>query len=409
MTRAEKTYYGVYTLYCLGWSFTAPMYALFLLSRGLDLFQINVVLATYLIVSFLFEVPTGALADLFGRKRSFLLSCVVRALAFVMYYYAHSFRDCITAELVDAVGTTLANGALDAWAIDSMRAEGHHQTADRFFARAQMISRSAMIGAGIVGGYVAAANIAWPWLIGAGFFCAAAATAIALMSETAVASRTAAAPRSLIATARAGLRAVRRQPVLLWLSLITLTASFGMMPVHQTWQPRMKALSGEGLWLMGWIWALVNVAAVTGSAAVPRLLGRFARERMLVAVTAWRSAAIGLAALATAFYPALAGLLLFELGFGVGEPLVQAWMNEHVGSEQRATVLSVRSMAFMLGGGTGLLCLGLVAREVSIAAAWALSSMMLLVSAAGYVVLARVARGRDLVHADNVVKLKAVG
>jgi len=260
-----------------------------------------------------------------------------------------------------------------------------------------------------VGGYVAAANIAWPWLVGGGFFTMAAATGATLMREPLGASASGSERRSLFGTAAAGLQAVRREPVLLWLCVITLTASFGVIPVHQTWQPRMKALSGEGLWLMGWIWALVNVAAVTGSAAIPRLLGRFAREHMLIVATLWRSVTIAGAALATSFHPALIGLLLFELGFGVGEPLVQAWMNEHIGSEQRATVLSVRSMSFTLGGGIGLLCLGLIARDVSIAAAWGCASAMLLLSAGGYVILGRVARTTAIAHAPRAATIKLAG
>ncbi len=88
MTRTERTYYVVFSLYTVSAWFLAPMYSLFLLSRGLDLFQINVVLATYLISVFLFEVPTGAIADLAGRKVSFLLSCAVRMVAFTLYAFA---------------------------------------------------------------------------------------------------------------------------------------------------------------------------------------------------------------------------------------------------------------------------------------------------------------------------------
>jgi MFS family permease len=115
------------------------MYSLFLLSRGLDLFQINVVLATYLISVFLFEVPTGAVANLAGRKASFLLSCVVRMVAFALYAFADNFAQCVTAEFIDAIGSTLASGALGAWAVDGMRAEGDQRPTDRFFARAQML------------------------------------------------------------------------------------------------------------------------------------------------------------------------------------------------------------------------------------------------------------------------------
>lgn len=81
MTRTERTYYVVFGLYNFSWSFIGPMYALFLLARGLDVLQVNLVSATYLISVFLFEVPTGAVADLVGRKASFLLSCAVRAVA----------------------------------------------------------------------------------------------------------------------------------------------------------------------------------------------------------------------------------------------------------------------------------------------------------------------------------------
>ena len=58
-------------------------YPMFLLSRGLDLFQINVILAIFLISTFVFEVPTGAVADVYGRKISFLLSCAIRPVASV--------------------------------------------------------------------------------------------------------------------------------------------------------------------------------------------------------------------------------------------------------------------------------------------------------------------------------------
>src|SRR5215470_19599941 len=133
MTRTERTYYLVFGLYNLSWAFIGPMYALFLLHRGLDLFQMTVVPAVYWIVSFLFEVPTGAFADLAGRKTAFVLSCAVRMVAFGMYAVADGFGGFVLAEFVDALGSTLANGALDAWAVDSLRAEGDRRPADRFF------------------------------------------------------------------------------------------------------------------------------------------------------------------------------------------------------------------------------------------------------------------------------------
>ena len=135
MTRTERTYYIIFGLYTQwGW-FMAPVYPLFLLSLGLDLFQVNVVLAIYLISIFVFEVPTGAVADIFGRKVSFIAE--LRG--------AHRSRSSSTRgprlsataswpRCCDAIGTTLASGALDAWAVDGMHAEGNRTPTDRFFA-----------------------------------------------------------------------------------------------------------------------------------------------------------------------------------------------------------------------------------------------------------------------------------
>ncbi len=390
MTRTERTYYVVWSSYNFSWSFLAPVYPLYLLSRGLDLFEINCVLAVYLITSFVFEVPTGALADLAGRKTSFLLSCVIRMGAFALYFFAHGFVDCVIAEGIDAVGTTLASGALDAWAVDSIRAEGGGQATDRFFTRAQMIARSVMIFSGLAGGYIAQRNIAMPWLVAAAGFAVTGVVAAIFMREYPVlAAPGARRERSLLRTVREGLATVRRTPVLLLLCVLTLAVAFGTMPVNMTWQPRMQALTGEGTWLMGWIWALVNVATIAGGALIPRLLGQYRREHVLMVVTVLRGGMLAVAGLVTTFVPALMGILMMEIGFGLSEPVLQAWMNEHIEPEQRATVLSVRAMCFTLGGGTGLVCIGLVARDWGIPAAWVISATILALTAPGFLILGR--------------------
>ena len=194
---------------------------------------------------------------------------------------------------------------------------------------------------------------------------------------------------SLVQTVGDGLKAVRRTPVLLLLCGLTLVVAFATMPAHMLWQPRLSDLTGQGVWLMGWIWAFLNVATIAGSAVISPLLGRWGRERVLGAVVLWRGVMLGIAGLASGFGPALMGLLLMEMGFGVAEPLLQAWMNEHVAAEQRATVLSVRAMCLTLGGGTGLVCIGYVARECGIPAAWLLSASMLVLTAPGFLILGR--------------------
>jgi len=394
MTRTERTYYVVFGFYSLSQWFLAPMYALFLLSRGLDILEMNMVLATYLIVVCLLEVPTGALADIAGRKLSFLLSCAIRVGAFTLYFFAHSFTDCLRAEFIDAVGSTLANGALDAWAVDGMRAEGATDRADYFFARAQMLARSAMIVGGVACGYIGEYDIRLPWLVAATVFALTGIIAALTMNEIrpVVPRRLATVPASLRRTVVQGFMTVRGTPVLLLLCGLSWLTAFAAIPAHMLWQPRMQALTGEGVWLMGWIWALINLASVLGSLLVMRVLSHVSRERLLSVTALWRGTMLAIAALAVHFWPALLGLLGIELGFAISEPLVQAWLNEHISAEQRATVLSVRAMFFTLGGGTGLVCIGLIARDVSIPVAWLTSAVLFVATVPGFVALGRLTK-----------------
>ncbi len=390
MTRTERTYYLLFSAYSLSaWSI-APIYPLFLQSRGLDLFRMNVVLAVYLVVVFLCEVPTGALADVFGRKRSFLASCIVRAVAYGMYATAQSFGDCLVAETVDALGTTLASGALDAWAIDGARADGDTRPPDRLLARAQMMMGVGMTGGGIVSGYVAAHSFTLTWLIGTvGFMATGALAAVTMYEPEGVRRPWRGVHRSLGRTARDAVDMVRATPALLVLCLLAFGLAFATMPINMLWQTHVLRLGGHGLPFIGWTWALLSLAFVSGTALVPRLLRHVGRERAVIASIAVRAVAIGAAAIALRVGPVVAGLLVYEIATGVSDPLASAWINDHVGADRRATVLSVRSAFMTLGGATGLLCLGLLARGQGIPAAWLVAGIVFACVVPGYVLLAR--------------------
>ena len=55
-------------------------------------------------------------------------------------------------------------------------------------------------------------------------------------------------------------------------------------------------------------------------------------------------------------------------------------------------MLSVRAMCFTLGGGAGLVCIGLAARDLGIPIAWGISATMLVLTAPGFLILGRQAQ-----------------
>jgi MFS family permease len=395
MGPTERRYYVLEGSY-LAWAwFMGPIYPLFLLSRGLDVLQASSVLATYFVVTFLFEVPTGAVADVFGRRISFLLACATRMCAFFLYFRADGYLDCLTAELIDAIGTTLASGALQAWAVDGIRSDGDSRPMDRVFARAQVVQRTMMIAGGVLGGAIADVDIALPWLIAGTGFGLTGVYAFLVMEEARPAARPSwsAAHRSIVDTIGAAVRAARTTPIVRLLCLLTAAVAVAVMPAAFLWPARLEGLAqGASFWLLGWVWALINLTAVIGSVCSERFFAGVRREHVLFGTSVVRAVGIGIAALAPTFPVALLGLLILEFAFSISHPAYQAWLNEHVESGLRATVLSVANMSFTIGGATGLLTLGWLARQTTISVAWAVCAGLLLAIAPAFLSLAR-ARG----------------
>src|SRR6185369_4258736 len=116
-----------YVLSCLfnggGMSIISAIYVTFLIHNGLNLFQVNLVNAIFFLTLFLCEIPTGAFADIFGRKTSFVAACGMLCASMFVYGSSHTFFGFVLAEMLGAVGTTFRSGAFQAWLVDSLK---HH-------------------------------------------------------------------------------------------------------------------------------------------------------------------------------------------------------------------------------------------------------------------------------------------
>jgi len=82
--------------------------------------RMNLVNAAFMLGTFVFEIPTGAYADFFGRKRSYVIHAGLLSLAGLIYFFSHSFLFFILAELIAAISFTFASGAIDAWLVDNV-------------------------------------------------------------------------------------------------------------------------------------------------------------------------------------------------------------------------------------------------------------------------------------------------
>src|SRR5437016_4136272 len=104
--KAVKHFIAIQVLFYVSVFMTGGYYVEYLREHGLTLLQVNLVNCTFYVTLFIFEIPTGAFADTFGRKYAIVLACILRGIGAIMYGSADTLGGFITAEVIAAIGTT---------------------------------------------------------------------------------------------------------------------------------------------------------------------------------------------------------------------------------------------------------------------------------------------------------------
>ena len=116
-----KTYY-FYSIFC-DLLILGPILVIFLSKvKGLSFTEIMVLQSISALSVFIFEVPTGAIADLVGRKISILLFSLLCSLSLIIYIFGTSFVIFVLAEITFSLGASLRSGADGALIYDSLKA-----------------------------------------------------------------------------------------------------------------------------------------------------------------------------------------------------------------------------------------------------------------------------------------------
>lgn len=95
-----------------------------LAARGFTLVEIGLAESCFHLASLLFEVPSGVISDVFGRKKSMVLSQLMFVLSAIGMAFSNHLVGICLALVLDAWGYNFASGAREALAYDSMKAAG---------------------------------------------------------------------------------------------------------------------------------------------------------------------------------------------------------------------------------------------------------------------------------------------
>ncbi|WP_083839699.1 MFS transporter [Arthrobacter globiformis] len=340
-------------------SFIWGINTLFLLDAGLSNLEAFAANAFFTAGMVLFEVPTGVVADGWGRRVSFLLGTATLAVSTLLYYLLWQLSAAFWAWAVVSVllglGFTFFSGAVEAWLVDALHFSGYDGALETVLGRGQMISGTAMLIGSVAGGAIAqATDLGVPFLLRVGVLLAMFGVALWLMHDVGFTPEHSARP---LQATRAVLAAsiengLKNPPVRYVMLAAPFTAGVGIY-VFYALQPFLLELFGDrgAYGIAGLAAAIVAGAEVLGGWLAPRFR-RLVRKRTTVLILSGAVSAVILVALGFTreFWVALVLLAVWALVAEVGTPVGQAYLNDMIDSRQRATVLSFASLTGSSGG-----------------------------------------------------------
>jgi hypothetical protein len=354
---------------------------------GLDPLQMILVGTVLEIVCFVFEVPTGVVADVHSRRLSVLIGLALMGCSYTLEGGVPLFWAALVSQVLWGLGYTFTSGAHQAWITDEIG----EAAAGPVFLR----HRKAWLLGGVTGTVSAAGlalvHIQVPMVLaGVGMFVLVTVLAFVMPERHMhVAPPEGSALRQMAVTARAGLRLATASPVvrvILLISLVTglaaeaydrlavpsIIARFEFPPVLGADQPAFWfGVSG----LIGMLIGVV-VAEVFGR-RFARFLGPGVPARLLAGLSAVDIAALVVFALCGHLWLAFAMTWVRRVIATISEPVQTAWLNRGLPPAVRATVLSMTGQANSVGQAAGGPVFGVVGTTGSLAAALVGSAALL--------------------------------
>lgn len=337
---------------------------------GLNPLQLVLVGSVQESVKFLFQTPTGILADMYSRRWAVVIGVFLVGTGYLIEGLIPVFVVVLIAAGIVGLGFTLADGADAAWIADEV---GTERVGQVYIRAAQFGSIASLLGIAVSAGLVNI-RLNLPIVLGGGLFIALSIVLAFVMTERhfkPMSREGRGTLQQMRQTLSVSVRLVRLRPVLL--TILGIGIFYGMFtpgfdrlwPYHLLHQFTFPSLGG----ITPVVWFCIIEAGIVvtnwiGIEIVRRCVDTNSQNAVawaLFVVNCLMIASVIGFAVAGQFALALAAFWLFTMAVGPREPLEQAWMNQNLDSSVRATLLSLRGQVNAIAQIVGGPLLGIVA------------------------------------------------
>ncbi|MBN2349608.1 MAG: MFS transporter [Bacteroidales bacterium] len=316
-----------------------PIVKLFYAENGLENFELFTLHAIYSVTIALLEIPSGYMADIWGRKKSLILGAIFGTVGFSIYSVSGGFTGFLIAELALGTGQSFISGSDSAMLYDTLKDVKKENQYLKFEGRISAIGNFAESIAGILGAFLAISSARLPYQVQTGIAFLGIIAAMLLKDPS---SHKNLRPEKITYIFKIVHFALFENKPLR--NTILLSSVIGFSTLTMAWFAQIYFFEIETpRALYGILWTALNLTVGIGSLYAHKIEFWLGSKKTIYLITGFIS--LGYFLQGTFIVPwAIALFFVFYFARGIATPVLKDYINRNTASEIRATVLSLRSL-----------------------------------------------------------------
>ena len=337
--------------------------------------QLILVGTTLELACFIFEIPTGIVADVYSRKLSIVIGGVLTGVGFILEGSISSFIFVLVAQIVWGLGSTFISGSLEAWIAE----EEKNKDLDEIYIKgAQAGQIGAFIGI-VLSTVIANFSVRLPIIVSGVLFIILALFLWLYMPEN---NFKPSAPgdlntfKKMVYTFKSGLKFVKSKSIIMILLAVTLF--YGLSSegydrlsnahfLQDTTLPKLGNLSSVTWFgIFGILGMILSFIVMHFMAKNLKNEDNRKNGKLLLCINILYISSMLIFALTRNFSLMFIAYLATNTFRIINEPIFSAWLNGHIDDNSRATVLSINGQMNSLGQILGGPIIGIIATNISV-------------------------------------------
>jgi len=339
--------------------------------RGLSVFEISILLAWWALTTMFFEIPSGALADYWSRKKMLVIAPLIKSLCFVTWFLADgNFYFYALGFLFWSIGSSLVSGTTEALLYDELVAFKKKEEYEKMLGKKRFYFHIALAISMITGGFIAHYNLDLVLILSIIPLFLSAFFAL-LIKETPKAKST--EEVRYLEYIKLAYREIKNNKVLLFLLVYSLGISiFGNIEEFDQLYYQLAGLPIIAFGLIGFLWSILNS------------IGSYYAHKFKNAL--WVFYTFPFVAVILLFFvglkPSIPMIAILLLSYFITSPLkvlIDSKIQHNIKSVSRATVTSINALLINAFGIFLILVFGVISKVWNLQAIYISTSIFLII------------------------------